>query len=65
MFSKWNKIDLHIHSRFSNYVKDNDYDGREFTASELLAKLRPNDEFGCIFSITDHNCINEDLYNNC
>ena len=63
MFSKWNKVDLHIHSKFSNNVKSNDYDGTEFTARELLEKLKPDGEFGFIFSITDHNCINESLYN--
>ena len=63
MYSKWNKVDLHIHSKFSNNVKNNDYDGTEFTARELLEKLKPDGEFGFIFSITDHNCINESLYN--
>lgn len=62
MYSKWNTVDLHIHSKFSNNVKVNDYDGEEYTAKELFKKISVKEELGHIFSITDHNCINIDLY---
>ena len=57
-FSEWNKIDLHIHSKESNKVKSNDYDGEEYTATQLLDILTNDDNNINIFSITDHNCIN-------
>lgn len=63
-FSEWNKIDLHIHSKKSSLVKDNDYDGEEYSAEEILDILTNSDNNINIFSITDHNCINVDLYKN-
>lgn len=59
-FSEWNVIDLHIHSKESNKVKDNDYDGTEYSALDLLNKLVSNGIN--VFSVTDHNCINKSLY---
>lgn len=59
-FSEWNVIDLHIHSKESNKVKDNDYDGVEYSAQDLLNKLVSNGIN--VFSVTDHNCINKSLY---
>lgn len=59
-FSKWLKIDLHIHSVESNKYKANDYEGDKYNYSELkriLVKEGIN-----LFSITDHNCINMELY---
>ncbi len=58
--SKWLKIDLHIHSVESNKYKANDYEGDKYNYSELkriLVKEGIN-----LFSITDHNCINIELY---
>lgn len=63
-FSEWNKIDLHIHSKKSSLVKDNDYDGKEYTAEKLIEILTKEDNNISIFSITDHNCINVELYKN-
>lgn len=63
-FSEWKKIDLHIHSIMSNKVKDNDYDGVEYTAEELLDTLTKKEHGINIFSITDHNCVNVNLYKN-
>lgn len=60
--SIWNRVDLHIHSKKSNEVKDNDYKGEEYSAEDLLQKLSENDIKVNIFSITDHNCINDRLY---
>ena len=59
-FSEWNVIDLHIHSKESNKVKKNDYDGEEYSALDLLNKLVNNGIN--VFSVTDHNCINKPLY---
>ena len=60
-FSKWNAIDLHIHSIVSNEVKGKgDFSGEKYDAKELLEKLQENNV--SIFSVTDHNCINTDLY---
>lgn len=61
--SVWNKVDIHIHSKKSNEVKDNDYQATEYTATELLQILSSEENQVSIFSITDHNCINEILYN--
>lgn len=61
--SIWNKVDIHIHSKKSNEVKDNDYQAKEYTAEELLEVLCKEENQVNIFSITDHNCINENLYN--
>lgn len=63
-FSEWKKIDLHIHSKKSSLVKDNDYDGEEYSAEELLDILTKSSNNVSIFSITDHNCINKELYKN-
>lgn len=60
-FSRWLKIDLHIHSIESNKHKANDYKGQEYNYSELKSVLVK--EGINLFSITDHNCINVDLYN--
>lgn len=60
--STWNRVDLHIHSKKSNEVKGNDYRGEEYSAEDLLKKLSENDIKINIFSITDHNCINDRLY---
>lgn len=62
-YSEWNKIDLHIHSKESNKVKENDYEGNEYTAEDLLNKLLNENNKINIFSITDHNCVNKKLYN--
>ncbi|MCQ2911024.1 MAG: hypothetical protein MJ244_02450 [Clostridia bacterium] len=59
-FSEWNKIDLHIHSPKSNDVIQNDYLTEEFSCENLLKKLIDNSIN--IFSITDHNCLNVELY---
>ena len=62
-YSKWNIVDLHIHSAFSNKVKKNDYKGPKYSAIQLLEKLEEyiaNESM--IFSITDHNSIDVDLY---
>ena len=59
-FSSWNGVDLHIHSIKSNAVKDNDYDGEAYTANELITTLLSKRIK--IFSITDHNTLNTDLY---
>ena len=61
-YSEWNKIDLHIHSKESNKVKDNDYEGNEYNADVLLEKLSNEENKINIFSITDHNCLNKKLY---
>lgn len=60
--SVWNRVDIHIHSKKSNEVKSNDYKGDEYTGKQLLDKLLENNNNINIFSITDHNCINEKLY---
>lgn len=61
-FSDWNSIDLHIHSIKSNEVKPNDYDGTKYGAEQLLDVLTDATNSINIFSITDHNCINTELY---
>lgn len=58
--SKWLKMDLHIHSQASNLTKDNDYDGCDLTYDALIKAL--TEENVNLFSITDHNTINIDLY---
>ena len=37
--STWKRVDMHIHSKKSYEVKDNDYKGKEYSAKELLDKL--------------------------
>ncbi|MEX1376201.1 MAG: hypothetical protein AB1Z23_01895 [Eubacteriales bacterium] len=59
-YSDWLKTDLHIHSIISNQTKKNDYDGTEYTADELIKTLINNNVN--LFSITDHNILNVDLY---
>jgi len=59
-YSNWLKTDLHIHSIASNIMKKNDYTGDSYTAKELIDKLKENKVN--LFSITDHNIINIDLY---
>ncbi len=56
-YSEWNKIDLHIHSKESNKVKDNDYEGNEYNADILLEKLSNEENKIFIFSLTDHYCL--------
>lgn len=58
-FSNWQKIDLHIHTNKSKETKENDYKG-DFSVSILKEKLRENDV--SIFSLTDHNIINIEAY---
>lgn len=60
-YSNWLKVDLHIHSPASNTTKKNDYCGQGFTANQLLSAL--DNENINLFSITDHNCINLEIYN--
>jgi len=59
MFSKWLKIDLHIHTDKSRQTKENDYQGN-FSVATLHQKLEENNVQ--IFSLTDHNIINVDAY---
>lgn len=58
-FSTWNSVDLHIHSAHSSIVKNNDYDGSDCDGKTFLEILKGKVN---IFSITDHNSINEKLY---
>lgn len=58
-YSDWFKVDLHIHTDFSNKIKTNDYDGI-FDLDVLKQKLIENDVK--LFSLTDHNIINHDAY---
>jgi hypothetical protein len=60
MFSKWHKIDLHIHTDKSNETKDNDYKCA-FSLDILLQKINENNVD--LFSLTDHNIINVEAYN--
>lgn len=60
-YSKWLKMDLHIHSHESKRTKNNDYDGEDLTFNKLLNALEK--ENVSVFSITDHNTINVSLYN--
>lgn len=60
LFSDWHKIDLHIHTSKSNETKTGDYSG-EFTVEALHARLVENEV--SIFSLTDHNIINIEAYN--
>lgn len=60
-FSEWLKIDLHIHSKESDKAKPNDYSGPEYNSEELINILTKSGIN--IFSITDHNSINLELYN--
>ncbi|AKP50918.1 PHP domain-containing protein [Cyclobacterium amurskyense] len=59
IYSDWFKVDLHIHTDFSNRTKQNDYDG-QFNINTLKTKLLENDVR--LFSLTDHNIINTSAY---
>ena len=59
-FSTWIKTDLHIHSIESNKKKKNDYTGKNYSYIELIEKL--GDFKVQLFSVTDHNIINQTLY---
>jgi len=59
MFSKWHKIDLHIHTDKSKETKNNDYKG-DFDIDVLIDKLENNDIE--MISFTDHNIINCSAY---
>ncbi|MGB4655054.1 MAG: PHP domain-containing protein [Bacteroidales bacterium] len=58
-YSDWLKIDLHIHTDFSKQTKENDYKG-EFSVDKVFEKMVENKVE--IFSLTDHNIINVDAY---
>ncbi|MFH5834258.1 hypothetical protein [Halalkalibaculum sp. DA384] len=58
-YSKWHKLDLHIHTNWSKKTKINDYKGN-FSVDVLKKKLIENDV--SIFSLTDHNIINLEAY---
>lgn len=62
--SHWLNVDLHIHSFKSNLIKKNDYKGNEYTATDLLNKLLSQEKEINLFSVTDHNIVNVDLYDN-
>lgn len=59
-FSDWIRIDLHIHTDKSKETKNNDYWGT-FSTTTLKDKLKENNI--SIFSLTDHNIINVEAYN--
>lgn len=59
MFSKWLKVDFHIHSDKSNETKLGDYKCT-FDCNTLISKLHDNSID--MFSLTDHNIINIDAY---
>lgn len=59
IYSNWLKIDLHIHTIKSKETKTNDYKGN-FDVSTLKVKLKENNVE--IFSLTDHNIINVEAY---
>jgi ABC-type lipoprotein export system ATPase subunit len=59
IYSDWLKVDLHIHTDFSNKTKTNDYDGN-FQINTLKVKLIENQVR--LFSLTDHNIINAEAY---
>lgn len=58
-FSKWIKADLHIHTDWSLKTKQNSYQGR-FSVDVLLGKLKEHNVD--MISLTDHNIINVDAY---
>jgi hypothetical protein len=58
-YSDWLRVDLHIHTDKSKDTKDNDYKG-VFSIDTLKSNLIKA-EVG-IFSLTDHNIINIDAY---
>ncbi len=59
MFSKWNKIDLHIHTDYSNKTKKKDYKCN-FSLITLCKKVKQ--ENVDMISLTDHNIINCKAY---
>ncbi len=59
MYSDWLKIDLHIHTDKSKETKEGDYKGT-FSIAVLKQKLIENKVE--IFSLTDHNIINVEAY---
>lgn len=58
-FSRWMRIDLHIHTDLSRTTKENDYKGL-FSVDVLKTKIIENRVE--IFSLTDHNIINVNAY---
>ena len=58
-YSDWLKIDLHIHTDKSKETKNGDYKGN-FDITTLRSKLKENKVE--IFSLTDHNIINVEAY---
>ncbi|MCK9336265.1 MAG: hypothetical protein M0P43_00385 [Arcobacteraceae bacterium] len=58
-YSDWLRIDLHIHTDKSKETKSGDYKGN-FDVATLKAKLIENKVE--IFSLTDHNIINVEAY---
>ncbi|GAF89214.1 unnamed protein product, partial [marine sediment metagenome] len=58
-FSDWMKVDLHIHTDWSKKTKHNDYKGI-FSVTTLKEKLKDNQVQ--LFSMTDHNIINLEAY---
>ena len=60
MYSKWRKMDLHIHTDKSKETKENDYKGT-FDVEVLYEKVIENKIE--MISFTDHNIINIDAYN--
>jgi DNA repair ATPase RecN len=60
IFSDWMRVDLHIHTDWSKKTKNNDYKGI-FSVTTLKDKLKENQVQ--IFSMTDHNIINLEAYN--
>ena len=59
-YSEWLRVDLHIHTDWSKKTKHNDYKGL-FSVDTLHAKLTQNKVE--VFSLTDHNIVNIDAYN--
>ncbi|OHE03461.1 hypothetical protein [Sulfurimonas sp. RIFOXYB12_FULL_35_9] len=58
-YSEWLRIDLHIHTNKSKETKNGDYKGN-FDVTTLKSKLKENQV--AIFSLTDHNIINIEAY---
>lgn len=58
-YSDWLRIDLHIHTDKSRKTKNGDYKG-SFDVRTLKSKLIENKVE--IFSLTDHNIINVEAY---
>lgn len=60
MYSEWYKIDFHIHTNKSNETKNNDYTG-SYDWNVLKKSLEDNSID--MISLTDHNIVNVDAYN--